>query len=408
MLARARARVCAMGLICCAAMTAQNVFPKGMGSIGGTTNGRIWDAEKGRLVILIDKAQFPWGAGAPGSFAGFALRRSPNLGNDMIGGSKTVRVRLSATRSPTSAASSTPIGPTAAMVNASVTAAPQATVVLDSNHGSATPTAMTLTSSSVFFPFAPAPPTFYQSFGMTFSHAVRFTSPFTVPSDADTLVVDVEIENLGGNVQDGYVTDATDSVVNLGSSGPAVREYVGSIRAVSAPCTATLDCSDGIRTQPCMYQCKAKEMYPGGAFTTDLRVGIGNAPVLSWIGLMLPAPVSLIAYSCDYQVAASAVHLTRSGPFDTKVEHTWGTLPNRADIVGLQFGVQFAAIEPNLHPQGVATSRAFEVTVGPAPTGEIQFTTVAADCDGTCGVANDPFAAGALGRAAPTPILLML
>lgn len=374
------------------AVAQDTVVPRGLGSIHTFGAGEKWDAEKSRRVVLIDKSQFPWGAGNPGVVHGFRVRRTGGIVVELQGVQKTVRVRISATQETNEGGS--PVGPLASN--------PQ--LRLDDNHGAATPT--TVFDSTFTYDHQNRIPVFYQGFAAAFSSATTFTTPFDVPADADTLVLDIEVA-----YPNGFSFDPAWWPEEVLPS--SAHEYLGGFRRLSAPCPA-VTCSDGSSSAQCMDRCNASGTHINSVFVTDFRVGSPNEPVFGWIGLIQAAPGFFPGIACPYHVDPSTCQfLGISDPFSTEINHIWGIIPNLPFLIGFPLGVQFAAFPTALSPDQGALSGAYELVIGPAPSNAVQFSTVEAVCDPNnnlggvtaCSPTNDPFGAGAMGAMGNTPIL---
>ncbi|MBX3462976.1 MAG: hypothetical protein KF830_07380 [Planctomycetes bacterium] len=400
--------------------------PRGYGSLAGYGTGAIWDAEKSRRVVLIDRAQFPWGAGNPGVIQGFRLRRSGGVLVPMAGTQKTIRVRGSATRE--SPGGTTPTGPRAQ----------NAVTALNANHGNAQPT---LCYDGPFHcPWNSRLLSYYQNMAVPVrsgdgnSVTVTFTTPLQVPADADTVVLDIEVANPPGSAWDNGNPVWWPEEIAVGSS----QQFTGGYRLYRPSClpAGARSCYDSSgAAAPCLDRGQASDRHIGGQFTTALRVGKGQMLMFAWIGAIVPAPFFFPGVSCEAFVdpGGQIVFLGESNdpscwtnpncsnpnPTDTEVSHTWGMIPAVPWLVGLQVGVQFAAYDL-LAPAETEFSGIYELMIGPAPSPQaVEFRTVVAACDGTdqlsgvseCDAATNPFfdplqpAPGPIGAFGNTPVL---
>ncbi|MBL9077413.1 MAG: hypothetical protein JNL08_07920 [Planctomycetes bacterium] len=391
------------------------VVPRGYGALHGAGTGSTWSAEKSRRVVLIDRAQFPWGAGNPYVLHGFRLRRAGGVVVEMASTQRTIRVRGSATRA--TPGSSTPVGPTAA----------QASTTLDANHGAATPTLCL--SGTVPFPPRGRLLNYYQSCAVPFVDGdpgfpvVTFTTPLVIPADADTVVLDIEIETS----QSGAFANYRWQPDEVGTF--AQPEYRGGWRRLSLPCPTPVPgptpCELTIGTttvsDACLDRCNASGLNVGAVFTTNFRVGKTGEWMFAWLGALHPLASYFAGVACPNFVDPGGSILVLGISSDsngTAMTTQWGTIPNHPLLVGLQVGVQFAAYDPSsttLSPDGAALSGVYELTIGPAPVGDIEYRTLVAVCDqtGSLGLIPDPpscagfdpFAPGAQGVVGDTPVL---
>jgi hypothetical protein len=389
--------------------------PRGYGSLHGFGNGATWSAEKSRRVVLIDRAQFPWGAGNAIDLQGFRLRRAGGVVVDMASTQRTIRVRGSATRA--TAGSSTPVGPRAE----------QASLTLAANHGAATPTLCL--DAAVGLPPRGRLILHYQGFAVPIVDAdpsfptVLFTTPLHVPADADTVVLDIEVETVQSGVYASYRWQPEEVAASL----PA--EYRGGFRRLSVPCLSvpagTQPCELNGVSETCLDRCNASGLHIGAQFATSFRVGRAGEPIFAWIGAIRAVPSFFAGVACPNVVDPSGSILllgTSDANAATGVQHTWGTIPDYQPLVGLTIGVQFAAYNPGsteLSPDGAAFSGVYELTIGPAPVpGAVQYRTIAAVCDQTFDLGLfpdppscatfDPFAPNAQGALADTPVLQLV